>query len=176
MEKKITHYVNNKELYTVLVKYNKAKEQVDLVRIPEYVGKCILLIAQRLASRGNFINYSYKDEMISDAIENCLAAVDNFDVDKYNNPHAYFTQIAWYAFIRRIDREKRQNYLKYKNFKKHIAEEELSNSNYGYNPALAASDDVMDDFIQKYEDSMERKKRKNKKSKGVEKFIPEDKT
>jgi len=168
------HYVNNKELYTVLVKYNQQKEEVDNIRIPEYVGKCILLISQKLASRGNFVNYSYKDEMISDAIENCLAAVDNFDVDKYNNPHAYFTQIAWYAFIRRIDREKRQNYLKYKNYKKHIAEEELSNSNYGYNPALCASDEVMDDFIKKYEETMERKKRKIKKSKGVEKFIKDD--
>lgn len=169
--RKTTNYVNNKTLYGVLVKYNEDKLRLDTVRVPEYVGECILLITGRLSTRGNFINYSYKDEMVSDAIENCLAAVDNFDVERYTNPFAYFTQIAWFAFIRRIEKEKRQNYLKYKNYKKHIAEEELSNITFGYNPASAASDDVMDDFIKNYEETIQRKKKKKlEKENGIDKF------
>lgn len=166
------HYVNNKELYSVLVKYNEAKKLVDTTRIPEYVGSCIILIANKLASRGNFSNYSYKDEMIDDAIENCLKAVDNFDVEQYKNPHAYFTQIAWYAFLRRIDQEKKQTYLKYKNFRKQIAEDELNNVTYI--SAVPSSDEVMDDFIKKYEAMMLKKKRKQKKPQGVEKFYEGD--
>jgi hypothetical protein len=168
------HYVNNKELYQALVQYNELKKTVDNPRIPEYIGKCILLITSKLSSRGNFVNYSYKDEMVSDAIENCLAAVDNFNVDKYDNPHAYFTQIAWFAFIRRIDKEKKQNYLKYKNYRLQIAQEELTNMNMSYNPAIQAQDEIMDEFIRSYEENVERKKKKTKKKQGVEKFIKDD--
>jgi DNA-directed RNA polymerase specialized sigma24 family protein len=167
-------YVDNEKLYQALIEYNKHKLVCANIKVPEYVGKCILLINQQLASRGNFSNYSYREEMVSDGIENCLAAVDNFDTEKYSKPFAYFTQIAWFAFLRRIDKEKKQNYLKYKNYKKRIAEEELTNLNVGYNPATLASDDVMDDFIKNYEENIERKKKKKKKEQGVERFIAED--
>jgi len=168
------HYVNNKQLYEALVEYKKAKQQVDDLRVPEYIGECILLITQKLASRGNFNNYSYKDEMVSDGIENCLAAVDNYDPSKFNNPFGYFSRIAWYAFIRRIDREKRQNYLKYKNYRKHMAEEELLNmsKNINYYPG-SPTDDVMDEVIRSYEESIRKKKesKREKERQGIDKFI-----
>lgn len=167
------HYVNNRQLYEALVQYKKDRQEVDDLRVPEYVGKCILLITQKLASRGNFNNYSYKDEMISDGIENCLAAVDNFDPSKFDNPFGYFSRIAWYAFIRRIDREKRQNYLKYKNYRKHLAEEELMSMTVGHAPIGTITDDVMDEVIRSYEESIRKKKesKRQKESQGVDKFI-----
>jgi len=168
------NYVSNKDLYSALVKYRKDRLEVDDLRVPEYIGKAIVLITANLSNRGNFINYSYKHEMVSDAIENCLAAVNNFDVDNYFNPHAYFTQIAWYAFIRRIDKEKRQNYLKYKNYQKLIAEDQLTNPFAHYNASLPAGDSVMDDVIKNYEDSIQRKKKKKEKEVGVEKFLKKE--
>jgi len=168
-----THYVNNKDLYKALVIHKNEKQQSETeLRVPEYVGECILLITNKLSDRPNFNKYSYKDEMIADAIENCLMAVNNFNVEKYFNPHAYFTMIAWNAFVRRIEKEKRQVYLKYKNYKKQLSSEELSNSNYGYNPAALASDDIIDDFIKNYEEAIQRKKKKREQSeRGVEKFM-----
>jgi len=169
------YYVNNKLLYEALVQYKLDRQQVDDLRVPEYIGECILLITQKLASRGNFHNYSYKDEMISDGIENCLSAVDNYNPEKFSNPFGYFSRIAWYAFIRRIDREKRQNYLKYKNYRKHLAEEELANmtglavgTHYS-----APTDEVMDEVIRSYEESVRKKKesKKQKEEQGVDKFI-----
>jgi len=179
------HYVSNRDLYADLVTYNDKKdaaqavvegteEEPELIPIPESVGAAILKITSRLASRGNFAAYSYRDEMVSDAIENCLAAVDNFNVKKYKNPFAYFTQISWYAFIRRIDKEKRQSYLKIKNFKKTVAEEELNNITMGYNPGGQATDEVMDEFVKNYENSLQRKKKKKDETKGVDKFFVED--
>ena len=82
--------------------------------VNEYIGKCFLDIAQHLAQKPNFTNYPYKDEMISDAIENCLLYAHNFNPDKSKNPFSYFTQITYYAFLRRIEKEKKQQYIKYK--------------------------------------------------------------
>lgn len=176
------HYVSNKDLYAVLCEYNEQKElyinegkDPMTVRIPEAIGEAILKITSRLASRGNFAAYSYRDEMVSDAIENCLAAVDNFDVKKYKNPFAYFTQISWFAFIRRIDKEKRQSYLKIKNYKKTIAEEELANITVGYNPSIQATDEVMDEFVKSYEQTLQRKKKKKEQTKGVDRYYDSDK-
>jgi len=179
MENKKNYYVNNKALYESLINYNEEKKITAQPKIPEYVGEAILLITNKLASRGNFNNYSYKDEMVSDGIENCLAAIDNYDVTKYDNPFGYFSRIAWYAFIRRIDREKRQNYLKYKNYRKHLAEEELSNIgeinlNLHYN---IPNDDVSDEIIKNYEDSIRNKKeqkRKKEQQNKIEKFIKKE--
>ena len=80
----------------------------------EYIGECIYKIATRLSTRPNFINYTYRDDMISDGIENCLQYMSNFNPDKSNNPFAYFTQIIYYAFIRRIQKEKKQMQVKSK--------------------------------------------------------------
>ena len=82
--------------------------------VTNYIGECFLKIANHLSYRPNFINYTYRDDMISDGIENCLQYMNNFDPDKSDNPFAYFTQIIYYAFIRRIQKEKKQMQVKAK--------------------------------------------------------------
>lgn len=112
-------YVDNAKFLEAILAYKKklqdARETgMERPRIPEYIGKCFLLIAQNLTNNRRFINYTrqYKEEMICDAMENCIMVVDNFDVEKSRNPFAYFTQICWYAFFRRIIRELKQTGIK----------------------------------------------------------------
>ena len=119
MKKKTEHYVDNKKFLTEMVKYKEmcAKAEKRGRRQPpitNYMGECFLKIANHLSYRPNFINYTYKDDMISDGIENCLQYVSNFNPEKSNNPFAYFTQIIYYAFIRRIQKEKKQTEIKQK--------------------------------------------------------------
>ena len=113
------HYVDNKQLYAVMIEYKKAvdlaEDQGDTKpQIPDYVGRCLLQIANRLATKPNFANYTFKADMISDGIENCLQYMNNFNPEKSKNPFAYFTQIIYYAFIRRIQKEKKQIQIKSK--------------------------------------------------------------
>ncbi len=113
------HYVDNKKFLEAMVEYrekclkaeenNKTKPDVT-----NYIGECFLKIANHLSYRPNFINYTFRDDMISDGIENCLQYMSNFNPDKSNNPFAYFTQIIYYAFIRRIQKEKKQIQIKSK--------------------------------------------------------------
>jgi DNA-directed RNA polymerase specialized sigma24 family protein len=112
-----SHYVNNPDFLQALKDYKekvKAAEASGAERpqVSNYIGECILKIANHLSYKANFINYSYRDEMISDGIENCLRYVDNFDPEKSSNPFAYFTQIIYFAFLRRIAREKKQSVIK----------------------------------------------------------------
>lgn len=113
---KQNHYVDNKLLFETLVKYKKAvaRQTKNPPPIPEYVGECLLKIATRLSQKSNFASYTFRDDMISDAIENCIMYLHNFDPAKSSNPFAYFTQITHFAFIRRIEREKKQVYTKLK--------------------------------------------------------------
>ncbi len=111
------HYVNNKEFLVALIEYRKAvdkaeKQKKEKPPVTKYIGECFLKIAQHLSYRPNFINYTFRDDMISDGIENCLQYLDNFNPEKSNNPFAYFTQIIYYAFIRRIQKEKKQTTIK----------------------------------------------------------------
>ena len=111
--KKKQHYVDNKKFLEEIVKYREAVETAKLQdrpkpRITHYLGDCFLMIATHLSYRPNFINYMYKEDMISDGVENCVQYIDNFDPTKSKNPFAYFTQIVYYAFLRRIAKEKRQ--------------------------------------------------------------------
>ena len=113
------HYVDNKKLLEEMKKFKKDCKDADAVGdnmppVPDYVGECFLKIANGLSFRPNFINYTYRDEMISDGIENCLQYVYNFDPNKSKNPFAYFTQIIYFAFVRRIQKEKKQQATKYK--------------------------------------------------------------
>jgi hypothetical protein len=113
----MAHYVNNADFLAALIEYReKCKEAEDqgLERpvIPNYIGDCILKIANHLAYKPNFINYSYRDDMVLDGIENCIQYLHNFNPDKSSNPFAYFTQIIYYAFLRRITKEKKQSYIK----------------------------------------------------------------
>jgi|TARA_B110000259_G_scaffold226_1_gene259 hypothetical protein len=113
------HYVNNKEFLIAMVEYkdkcNKAEARGrKKPPVTNYIGECFLKIANHLSYRPNFINYTFRDDMISDGIENCLQYLGNFNPEKSNNPFAYFTQIIYYAFIRRIQKEKKQTTIKHK--------------------------------------------------------------
>ena len=115
------HYINNKDFLAALIEYQadiKDKEERGLPKpyVTDYIARCFLQIAQRLSFRPNFINYTYKDDMISDGLENCLAYMHNFNPENSDNPFAYFTLIIYYAFLRRIQKEKKQQYVKYKYF------------------------------------------------------------
>jgi DNA-directed RNA polymerase specialized sigma subunit len=118
-KKKPEHYVNNKEFFAAMVDYRKSVNRAKRNKqtkpvVPDYVGECFLKIANHLSYRPNFINYTYRDDMISDGIENCLQYLDNFNPKKTNNPFAYFTQIIYYAFVRRIQKEKKQTTIKHR--------------------------------------------------------------
>ncbi|MEY3311582.1 MAG: Synechococcus phage Bellamy [Bacteroidota bacterium] len=117
--KRSEHYVNNKEFLAALIKYREDKE-IALIQgkpkppIPRYIGECFLKIANHLSFKPNFVNYMFKEDMISDGIENCVQYIHNFNPEKSQNPFAYFTQIIHYAFIRRINKEKKQLEIKNK--------------------------------------------------------------
>ena len=131
--KRSEHYVNNKEFLAALIeyrndvenafikKYGRIPEKADRATrwdtkppIPRYIGECFLKIANHLSFKPNFVNYMFKEDMISDGIENCVQYIHNFNPEKSQNPFAYFTQIIHYAFLRRIQREKRQLDIKTK--------------------------------------------------------------
>jgi hypothetical protein len=119
MATKQKHYINNADFLQALIDYQdgckEAKEnKTEPPPIPNYIGECFMKIAEGLSHKPNFINYTYRDEMMSDGIENCLMYFGNFDATKSKNPFAYFTQIIYYAFLRRIQKEKKQTYVKYK--------------------------------------------------------------
>ena len=119
VKKKSEHYVNNKELLEALIVYRAkvahAKENdLPKPRITNYLGECFLKIATHLSYKPNFVNYMFRDDMISDGIENCVQYIENFNPEKSKNPFAYFTQIIYYAFLRRIQKEKRQLEIKNK--------------------------------------------------------------
>lgn len=115
----MAEYVNNKDFLAAIIEYKAdckkaAEEGREKPVIPRYLGECILKIATHLSYKPNFINYSYRDDMILDGIENCINYFDNFDPDKSKNPFAYFTQIIYFAFLRRIGKEKKHSYIKNK--------------------------------------------------------------
>ena len=117
--KRSEHYVNNKEFLAALIRY---REDVEIAQIrdlpkpviPRYIGECFLKIATHLSFKPNFVNYMFKDDMVCDGIENCVQYIHNFDPAKSKNPFAYFTQIIHYAFLRRIQKEKKQLEIKNK--------------------------------------------------------------
>ena len=111
--RKSEHYVNNKEFLEALIVYRakcaEAEEKGESrPRITNYLGECFLKIATHLSYKPNFVNYMFREDMICDGIENCVQYIKNFDPEKSRNPFAYFTQIIHYAFLRRIQKEKRQ--------------------------------------------------------------------
>jgi hypothetical protein len=118
------HYVNNAEFSQAVVDYvttvREAKEkQTKLPIVPDYIASCFLRIAEGLSHKSNFIRYTYREEMVMDAVENCLKAIENYNLEAATrtgkpNAFAYFTQITWYAFLRRIAKEKKQQDIKLK--------------------------------------------------------------
>ena len=114
-----THYVDNKKFLEAMKEWKQRCKEAEEEGDPQppvtnYIGECFLKIANHLSYRPNFINYTFRDDMISDGIENCLQYMNNFNPDKSKNPFAYFTQIIYYAFIRRIQKEKKQIQIKSK--------------------------------------------------------------
>ena len=144
--KKKEHYVNNKEFLAAIIDYRqdvaiaKSKDKPK-PRVPEYIGECFLKIATHLSYRPNFVNYMFKDDMICDGIENCLQYIDNFNPEKSQNPFAYFTQIIYFAFLRRIQREKKQLDIKTRILEKSGFDEVFSadSSAMGYNSSTMNS-------------------------------------
>ena len=125
------HYVDNKQFLAAMLEWkkevNEADEEGDQIPpIPEYIGECFYKIATHLSYRPNFINYTYREEMIGDGIENCIQYAKNFNPDKSKNPFAYFTQIIHYAFLRRIQKEKRQMDIRAKIIERSGFEEVMS--------------------------------------------------
>lgn len=158
------NYVNNSKLLESLKEYLEKQKVESKTQICDYIGECIQSIATRLANKPNFINYPFKEEMISDGIENSLRYITNFDPKKSSNPFAYFTQIIHHAFVRRIQREKTQLYAKYKLIHQKITYElqdveNLNITKYG----SEYSDANMYDFINKFEISQKDKKERIKK-------------
>ena len=159
------HYVDNKKLFEVLVEYKTAllKSPKNPPPIPEFVGECLLLIANHLAMKPNFVGYTFRDDMISDAIENCVRYLHNFDPKKSQNPFAYFSQTIHYAFLRRISREQKQTYQKYK----YAVHQSRSGEDYTHaegddrsiQPALWMSYENIHEFIGTYEAKLERRRR-----------------
>ena len=118
------HYVNNKDFSYAVVDYvtilNEARDTgTELPIVPDYIASCFLKIAEGLSHKSNFIRYTYREEMVMDAVENCLKAIENYNLEAATrtgkpNAFAYFTQISWYAFLRRIAKEKKQQDVKIK--------------------------------------------------------------
>jgi DNA-directed RNA polymerase specialized sigma subunit len=116
---KSSHYVDNKKFLQALIEYRQSVDEASAKGeeppiVSKYIGECFIKIATHLSYKSNFINYTFKDDMISDGIENCLTAVAKFDPAKSSNPFAYYTQVIYFAFIRRIQKEKKQQATKYK--------------------------------------------------------------
>tara|TARA_R110000782_G_scaffold15141_1_gene44431 strand:+ start:457 stop:963 length:507 start_codon:yes stop_codon:yes gene_type:complete len=161
------NYVNNPDFLEGLIQYRAAcadsrHKGVQLPVVPNYIGACIQSIAYRLATKPNFSGYTFKEDMIMDGIENCLRYIENFDPDKSSNPFAYFTQIIWYAFLRRIAKEKKHLYTKLKSSQSMIAlgETYAGGSEVVMNINIDAS--YIDSFIEDYEAKLDKDKEKAK--------------
>jgi len=175
------HYINNEDFLKALIEYKAScalakKNNKTLPPIPNYIGECFMKIAEGLSHKPNFINYTYREEMMSDGIENCLQYFNNFDPAKSSNPFAYFTQIIYFAFLRRIGKEKKQLYVKYKATEQMgiLDEFELMEFEDGTSKQFELYDNIAE-FIENYEDAKQVKKDAitAKKSKGLEKFLGE---
>lgn len=180
------HYVDNKKFYQEMVNYREACKEarekgIQEPRIPNYIGECIWKIAEKLSHKPNFMNYSFRDEMVDDGIENCIMYMHNFDTDKSNNPFAYFTQIIKYAFLRRIAKEEKVRYTTYKYFQETminpgIADFNTDNTELSENSNLIPKQmyDNINAFMERFEEKEEEKKLKRKELKGLQKFYKED--
>ena len=156
------HYVNNKEFSLAVVDYcqrlQKAQKQKSkkIPVIDNYIAECFLKIAEGLSHKSNFIRYTYREEMVMDAVENCLKAIKNYDIETATrtgtpNAFAYFTQIAWYAFLRRIDKEKKQQDIKLK-YMANIDYEDLVDNENSTEQSDEAGQFLVDTLRQKIDD------------------------
>jgi hypothetical protein len=175
-------YVDNKKFFEAIVEYRKKLQDhrdagLEDPRIPNYIGECIFKIAQKLSTKPCFMNYSYRDEMVSDGIENCILYFKDYDPLIGQNPFAYFTQVIYYAFLRRISKEEKNRYIIYKNFQhtiinSHDTSHLVDSSDNHLLPSQIY--DNISDFMTRFEKKEEMKKAKRKQSKeGLAKFYEE---
>jgi len=171
-KRKKHNYVDNKKFLEEMINYRNSvlqatDSEAERPRVPYYIGDCIMKIATHLSYKPNFINYTFREEMVADGVENCLQYIDNFNPDKSRNPFAYFTQIIYFAFLRRIQKEKKYLYTKYKasenvNLFGETAEKS-GNDNVSFDNKIKYnewSEEYMNDFIENFEENKRRKKRK----------------
>lgn len=175
------HYVDNKKFYEEIVKYKKAVAEAEAKgleppRLSNYIGECIYKIADKLSYKPCFMNYSFRDEMVEDGIENCIMYFKDFDPNKTQNPFAYFTQVIYYAFLRRIAKEERNRYTTYKFFQETIVNsvggEMLVDSDDNHLLPTQMYDNISE-FMDKFEKRENEKKRKRKEMKGLQRFYEE---
>lgn len=173
MVRKVIHYVNNKKLLAEFIIYKaKVKEAeekgLEKPRLSPYIGECILEISKRLSKKTNFCNYPFVDDMIGDGISNAIEYIDNFNPEKYNNPFGYLTKIIYYAFIRRIQKEKKYLYTKFKTtenaniFGEVTSRHDHHHYNIAYKDMIEQSDgteEYISDFIRSFEAARDEKKR-----------------
>lgn len=177
MNSKTKHYVNNEKFLEEMKVFRQSvidakQNNKERPRVPNYIGDCLFKIATHLARKPNFSNYTFKEDMVSDGVENCLLYIDNFDPEKSQNPFAYFTQIIYYAFLRRIQKEKKHLYIKYKSMQNEVINSLIENSGEefvisGLNGAMhdSYSEEFIRDFIETFEDNKKNRAVKTKKSK-----------
>lgn len=174
-KRKKPYYVDNKKFLEAMVEYKESvnsalSDEKPRPVVPMYIADCIMKIATHLSYKPNFVNYSFREEMISDGIENCLQYIDNFNPEKSKNPFAYFTQIVYYAFLRRIQKEKKYLYTKYKatedaNIFGETADRQSHDYGHDYNDGVKYNEwteEYMAEFIENFEETKRRKKKKRK--------------
>jgi hypothetical protein len=157
VKKKGVHYVDNKKFYAEMLKYKTKCDEatyqgMELPRPSDYIGSCIMKIAYKLSNKPNFINYPFKEDMIADGIENCITYIKNFDPEKSNNPFAYFTQIIYFAFLRRIEKEKKVLYTKYKSTELFNIQNALSAEDGEYIKSSEGATENASIFIREFEE------------------------
>lgn len=170
---RVKNYINNKTLYESLIEYKAKLREAEVAgttppQVPNYIGEALDLICNNLVKKGNFSGYTlqWKQEMVSDGLIDCISAVDNFKPEKTDNPFAYFTMIAWNAFIRRITKEKKQTYIKHKNFENSF----LMNALYENGEFMQLeANEYSSEIVKNFEDKLTKAK-KDDKVKGVEQF------
>lgn len=175
------HYVDNKRFYQEILEYKRqvkeAQEKgLDEPRITNYIGECIYKIAEKLATKPCFAGYSFREEMVSDGIENCILYFKDYNPDIGTNPFAYFTQVIYYAFLRRINKEEKHRYIMYKNFQHSIVNNDMSLLLDNDDKQLMPSSmyDNINVFMEKFERKENEKKEKRKNVKeGLSKFYGE---
>ena len=175
--KRGVHYVDNAKFLEEIKKWNEKRKEAEeqgepTPQVTNYIGECFLKIANGLSYKPNFINYTYKQEMISDAIENCLQYIHNFNPEKSKNPFAYFTQIIYYAFIRRIQKEKKQTHIKNKMIENQeyidfvtLEGDDTKYSVQGFDPTIMLPDEDV---------YKTKKKEPQSKTSGLENFMEND--
>lgn len=178
------HYVNNQELLKALIEHRKLVKEAKKNKqtppiVSDYIGTCFLKIAEHLSRKPNFMSYTFREDMISDAVENCVQYVNNFNPNTSQNPFSYFTTIIYYAFLRRIGKEKKQLYVKYKATEQlglfqDAGQHNLEKIGQDGHAQFQVYENISD-FIQTFEQGRKQKKKQRKNSKtascGVLKFI-----